>query len=140
MRSRCSCKTNKKYKRYGGRGISICKRWAKFKNFYLDMGERPVGTTLDRINNDRNYSPSNCRWATQQTQQTNRSNNRYEHYNGRLRRLSEISKMCGVKEKIIRQRIDRDGMSIKLATRGGRYWGSRYAHKFTPETLQKASP
>lgn len=60
------------YERYGGRGITVCDRWLVFENFLADMGERPEDRTLDRIDVDGNYEPSNCRWATIEVQQTNR--------------------------------------------------------------------
>lgn len=68
MRERCLSPHSTQWKWYGGRGIKICERWSLFSNFLADMGERPAGKTLDRIETDGNYEPSNCRWATQQEQ------------------------------------------------------------------------
>src|SRR3990167_200918 len=64
MKRRCDNPTAVGYDRYGGSGISYCRRWEKFDNFVADMGMRPSGLTLERNNNSRNYMPSNCRWAT----------------------------------------------------------------------------
>lgn len=73
MKQRCTNRKNKKYKDYGARGIKVCKRWEKFENFFKDMGKSPSPKhSIDRINNDDNYTPSNCRWATAKQQANNR--------------------------------------------------------------------
>lgn len=73
MKMRCNWKGWHKYKFWGGRGIGYDPRWESFEEFFKDMGERPEGTSLDRIDNDKNYSKENCRWATITEQNRNRS-------------------------------------------------------------------
>lgn len=74
--SRCQNPNNPKFYRYGARGIIVCERWRLYANFREDMGEKPARKSLDRIDNDGNYEPSNCRWADDLTQQRNRSTNK----------------------------------------------------------------
>ncbi len=74
LKDRCFNPRNKHYKDYGARGITVCERWLVFENFYADMGEAPEGKSIDRINNDGDYEPGNCRWATPQEQIDNRRN------------------------------------------------------------------
>lgn len=78
MIQRTSNRKNPAWKDYGGRGITVCERWRDFANFLADMGERPAGLTLDRIDNDRGYEPGNCRWATWTEQRLNQRNRKAE--------------------------------------------------------------
>jgi len=72
MIQRCTNPNNQDYKYYGGRNIRVCERWLDFANFYADMGERPEGLTIERVNNDGNYEPGNCKWATTTEQANNK--------------------------------------------------------------------
>lgn len=97
MQDRCTNPKSPKFHRYGGRGIKVCKRWQSFIFFLKDIGECPKGCSIDRIDNDKSYSPENCRWADQKTQQNNRTNNRFATINGETKPLVEWSKLLGLK-------------------------------------------
>jgi len=88
MRQRCNNQKNTSYKNYGGRGIKVCERWNKFKNFYADMGECPKGLTIERRDNSKGYSPQNCCFATQTEQQSNTRRTRIIKYGGKVQCLS----------------------------------------------------
>jgi hypothetical protein len=89
MKQRCTNPNNNSYKRYGKRGIVFCKRWYKFENFLEDMGEKPKGHTLERINNNLGYNRKNCRWATPKEQARNKRNTVYFEYFGEKKALAQ---------------------------------------------------
>jgi hypothetical protein len=115
MIKRCTMPSCIQYKDYGGRGISICEEWLSFESFLADMGERPKGKTLDRINMNGNYDPTNCKWSTVAEQNINKRSNRVLTLNGKSMCVSEWARFLGVNEATIRCRIDRYGWSIERA-------------------------
>lgn len=121
MISRCENPRFPKFKSYGARGIKVCQRWRHdFAAFMADMGERPEGMTLDRIDNDGDYEPSNCRWATLLEQSINKRNTVRLTHNGKTMSLVEWSSITGIPYGTIRQRIYRYGWSVEQALGGGR--------------------
>lgn len=108
MRNRCNNPRAKHYDRYGGRGIKICPEWDSFSVFLADMGSRPSkGHSLDRIDNDKGYEPSNCRWATQKQQCRNTMRNRTILYLGREVCIAEAVELSGISRSALRKRIRR---------------------------------
>ena len=115
MKFRCLNEHHVAYKSYGGRGITICQRWHdSFENFLEDMGERPLGYSLDRIDPDGNYEPGNCRWATARIQGNNRRSNRFLNSDGITLTLSEWADVTALKKSTIRERLKR-GWSLEQA-------------------------
>lgn len=112
MHSRCSNPNFHAWHRYGGRGITVCDEWKDFSTFLADMGKCPDGMTLDRIDNDKGYSASNCRWATRKQQQRNVSSNRRVAYQGRSICASELAEILGVKASRVYQKL-RKGRSVE---------------------------
>ena len=119
MLKRCRNKRATNYKYYGGRGIKVCTRWETFTLFCLDMGERPAGTMLDRIDNKGNYEPSNCRWTTAQQQCRNRQSNHIITINGLTKTLAEWAEIKRIPSATIRSRL-KLGISPENAVRA---WG-----------------
>lgn len=89
MHQRCENPKNKAFSGYGGRGIKVCDHWKEFANFYADMGDPPLGMSLERCNNELGYEPSNCRWATTMEQNRNTRKTRFIEINGQRRSLAE---------------------------------------------------
>lgn len=105
-KNRCNNHCDKNYPRYGGRGIRMSNEWANsFEAFLRDMGSRPDGCTLDRIENNGNYEAGNCRWATQVTQNQNRRSNRYVMLNGERVVVTEASRRSGLSRYLIDQAL-----------------------------------
>jgi hypothetical protein len=118
MKERCTRTGHPAYHRYGGRGITYCNEWESFANFYRDMGKRPQGKCLDRIDNNLGYSKENCRWATNEEQGSNRNNNHTVTYKGQSRTISQWSRELGLGKTTIRERLNRgwsDKESLSLA-------------------------
>jgi hypothetical protein len=109
MKARCSNPKSEYYHVYGGRGIRVCERWQGkdgFQNFLADMGPKPQGHSLDRINNDGPYSPENCRWATAIEQQNNTSNSRWIDLGDRRVTVAQAARLAGLMPGTILYRLD----------------------------------
>ena len=115
MHNRCRNKNNPAYKNYGGRGITVCKRWSEFENFYEDMGKRPEGKTLERRDNDMGYCPDNCKWATRTEQNRNTRVNVRLTLDGVTRCIAEWSEVIGIKASTIEARVRDYGWSDEKA-------------------------
>ncbi len=114
--SRCYNPGNRSYRRYGGRGITVCQRWREsFAAFADDMGSRPPDCSLDRRDNDGHYTPENCRWATQKEQARNRATGRILEHNGMRRTVAEWAEVTGLSRHVIEARIDQSGWPIAAA-------------------------
>jgi response regulator of citrate/malate metabolism len=97
---------------YVERGIDVCPEWKSFEAFYADMGERPHGKTLDRIDNSLGYLKENCRWATPLEQMNNRDINRFIEYKGERKTITEFGRKFGINVNTMRRRL-RDGWTVE---------------------------
>lgn len=115
MRGRCYNKKHDSFNNYGGRGITVCERWKKYQNFLADMGRAPsTEHSIDRKNNNGNYEPGNCRWATKKEQSNNTRKNRFLEYKGQFKTISQWSDLLNRKHQIVRNRLH-IGWSIERA-------------------------
>lgn len=113
MKERCLNATHKSYSYY--KNVGICDRWVNsFEAFFSDMGERPEGTTLDRVDNDGDYNPKNCRWATHKEQARNRGNNRIIEFSGKSMCLAEWAEIVGLRQDTLSWRINAWGVEDAL--------------------------
>lgn len=138
--SRCQNSSNKAYKRYGGRGISIHPEWRdSFLNFYFDMGRRPSPNhSIERIDNDGNYEPGNCKWGTRKEQANNRASNKRYNFKGELLTLTEISELTEVPLSRLYSRINVHEMCIEDAV-GKLSNRAKYVYKGVAMTLDDIS-
>lgn len=114
MLKRCNNPKQTGYQNYGGKGIKVCKEWESFERFLSDMGERPEGKTLDRIDNDLDYTKDNCRWMNMTEQANNRSTNTRLTYKGQTHTISQWADILGIKRVTISSRLFR-GASVEDA-------------------------
>ena len=107
MKERCSNPTCKAFPNYGGRGIKVDDRWMRFENFFADMGEKPAGLSIERIDNDGPYAPGNCRWATRTEQSRNTRRSRFVILNGVSLCVEDAAKQVGISPHMIQWRAKR---------------------------------
>lgn len=109
MHRRCDYEKSASFRFYGARGISVCDEWKDFSKFLSDMGERPEGMSLDRIDSSKNYSKENCRWASSLDQANNTAKNHRMTYNGETLTTSQWARKLGINVGTIQSRIARGG-------------------------------
>lgn len=116
IKDRCNNNKTPAYLYYGARGIKVCDRWMKFENFYADMGDRPEGMSLDRIDNDGDYCPENCRWATLEEQARNTRRVRKYTFEGQSKCIAEWASIANIHYQTLTTRLN-NGWSIEKALR-----------------------
>lgn len=115
MKERCYDPKNVRYEHYMKKGITVCDHWLhSFENFFADMGNRPSPEhSLGRINNDKNYEPSNCAWQTREEQMNNMSNNRFETMNGETLTVAQWARKLGIPYRWLITKMDNKGMTLE---------------------------
>ena len=116
IRQRCTNPSDPRFKDYGGRGIAVCERWTDFENFLKDMGPRPAGGSIDRVDNSLGYQPDNCRWATRKQQQNNTRRCVVLTFRGESLTATQWAERIGIKPHTLLTRIKR-GWSVEKALR-----------------------
>jgi hypothetical protein len=135
MISRCKPENTKQHPYHAGRGICVCERWTNFQNFLADMGPRPsLRYSIDRIDNDGNYEPSNCRWATRKQQARNARFNHVIEFRGESRCIAEWCEILGISRGTIRQRLEK-GWSMERTL--GEPVAARFRNKLYKGSVQR---
>jgi hypothetical protein len=116
MIARCTDQENPKFYMYGARGISVCERWIKFENFFEDMGEKPAGLCIERINNNGNYEKGNCKWGTYKEQANNTRRNRRLTYQGQTMTLSDWAIKLGITVSTLHERLTKHSAEVALSS------------------------
>jgi hypothetical protein len=125
MKARCFNPSTDSYPNYGGRGITVCDRWLSFENFLADMGEKPPGKSLERMDNDKGYEPGNCCWATELEQQRNKRSVRRITARGKTQTIPEWAAESGIAQSSIYSRI---------------YWGWPLEDAVTIPRVKRSGP
>lgn len=99
---------------YGGRGIQVCERWMSFESFLSDLGKRPTSTSIDRIDSNGNYEPTNCRWATPEVQSNNKRNNRFVDFEGQRLTIAQWARAKDMSKQALIMRLNA-GWEVKRA-------------------------
>jgi hypothetical protein len=126
MLSRCRNPNHKAFANYGGRGIRVCDAWLNFDRFTADMGQRPEGGSIDRIDNDGNYEPGNCRWATRQEQNSNRRSCILVEIEGETVTLKEACRRKEIGYRAVVKRVQDRNWPIEEALSAPLGLGKRY--------------
>lgn len=138
MKTRCTNPKTQYWNHYGGRGITVCERWMhSFQNFLEDMGEKPEGTSLDRIDNDKSYTKENCRWASSIEQANNVRSNHKIIFRGETKTLAQWARCLGLGQVQIRQRLEL-GWSVEQALTKGKYERRDFCLEFNGRTMSIA--
>ena len=116
IKQRCHNPDNPRYKDYGGRGITMCERWHTFEHFYADVGDRPDGLSLDRIDNNKGYEPGNVRWTNADTQNKNSRRATMLTYNGKTQCINDWCREIGIAYVTYKRRIRMGWTQINAAT------------------------
>ena len=115
MLQRCTNKKAPNFRDYGGRGITVCRRWLRFENFFADMGTRPAGASLGRLNNEKNYSPDNCAWQTRIEQNNNMRSSALISWRGETLTIANWARRLQMSHKLLRSRMQEHGWSPERA-------------------------